>query len=621
MKLIKLLAKLVKYLLIAVLLAVIFVLIILFSSYQDIKQTAQASYQAKHNLELALVEAQAGDFNQALLLSQTASFELAQALETTEKISQKKVFSKIGILGRQVLDLEYLLKSISLLSASAERVLAIAQEYQDLLFTLGSHDFANLPVSAKQSFLQVIAQSEPELTGIRANLEIARLNLGKIRQIGVLYPIYQDIAELKDVIGQIEHFLLQSSPYLRLLPVLAGYPQPSNYLLIMHNNDELRPSGGFIGVFGLLTMANGQLELLSTHDSYHLDMPAVGKWIEEPPLQIKTYMSVQNWYLRDANWWPDWPSSALNIQRIYHGEKEAIAEASEEFVAVIGITPRFVSDLLALVGNIEVGGDLYTPDNLQELLQYSVEISYLDQGIPSWDRKDVVNELLAQLKDRLFSLSLSDLPQLLNIIETNIERKDIQAYFNNPVWQGVIAELGASGEVSRANDKDFLLVVDANLAAFKSDSVVAKSINYEVDLSQAPNKAKLSLAYDHQGGFDWRTTRYRSYTRVYLPANTNLDSIKAIGAVNLEADSINSYYNQDLDKTVLGFFFTLEPGHQGALVLDYTLPFSFTKDNYHLIIQKQAGRRTEELKVKVDGHNLFTPAYKYYPALEVDLEF
>ncbi len=621
MKLIKLLAKLVKYLLIAVLLAVIFVLIILFSSYQDIKQTAQASYQAKHNLELALVEAQAGDFNQALLLSQTASLELAQALETTEKISQKKVFSKIGILGRQVLDLEYLLKSISLLSASAERVLAIAQEYQDLLFTLGSHDFANLPVSAKQSFLQVIAQSEPELTGIRANLEIARLNLGKIRQIGVLYPIYQDIAELKDVIGQIEHFLLQSSPYLRLLPVLAGYPQSSNYLLIMHNNDELRPSGGFIGVFGLLTMANGQLELLSTHDSYHLDMPAVGKWIEEPPLQIKTYMSVQNWYLRDANWWPDWPSSALNIQRIYHGEKEAIAEASEEFVAVIGITPRFVSDLLALVGNIEVGGDLYTPDNLQELLQYSVEISYLDQGIPSWDRKDVVNELLAQLKDRLFSLSLSDLPQLLNIIETNIERKDIQAYFNNPVWQGVITELGASGEVSRANDKDFLLVVDANLAAFKSDSVVAKSINYEVDLSQAPNKAKLSLAYDHQGGFDWRTTRYRSYTRVYLPANTNLDSIKASGAVNLEADSINSYYNQDIDKTVVGFFFTLEPGHQGALVLDYTLPFSFTKDNYHLIIQKQAGRRTEELKVKVDGHDLFTPAYKYYPALEVDLEF
>ena len=150
--------------------------------------------------------------------------------------------------------------------------------------------------------------------------------------------IYNQITNLKKEIDTAIALMSQASPIIKLLPALTGYPSASDFLIVMHNNDELRPAGGFIGVFALLNIYNGEINYLKTFDSYHLDMPAVGKWTMEPPPQIKTYMNVQNWYLRDANWSPDWPSSAQKIQEIFYGESRAIGQETPDFTGIMGIT-------------------------------------------------------------------------------------------------------------------------------------------------------------------------------------------------------------------------------------------------------------------------------------------
>ena len=197
---------------------------------------------------------------------------------------------------------------------------------------------------------------------------------------------------------------------------------------------------------------------------------------------------------------------------------------------------------------------------------------------------------MEELKRKLFALEVKQLPTLLDIFQNNMLTKDVQIYFNNTNWQSLVYNLQADGAVKKT-DKDYLLVVDANLAAFKTDSVVEKGIEYNIrNQNQGMAKAELKLSYQHKGGFDWRTTRYRSYTRVFVPLGSKLVSIKAQDSANLEAKSINSYDDLALNKTVFGFFFSLEPGSKGAIALEYDLPENINRDlqtkNYELIIQK-----------------------------------
>ncbi len=592
--------KSLKYLLLLALLGVVFFIGIIALSFNNLKAAGQKAFSAKNNLETAAALAQARNWELTTSHIQIAVNDIESALDYLALVKEQKTFKYFKPLRNQISDLEYLLQTAEIIARSFDRILPITSQLDDLYSGNSNQKFADLPTAQKNKFFQLIYESEPELNGLKANLDLAQLNLAKIHRVGILWPVYKQITDFQAELSQAAYLLGKMTPMTRLLPVLAGHPSQSDFLIIMHNNDELRPSGGFIGVFGLLTSSQGEIVSLQTYDSYHLDMPAVGKWEMEPPMPIKKYMKVENWYLRDANWSPDWPTSARQIQEIFYGESAAIEQVAPDFTGVIGITPDFVSDLLQLVGPIEIRGEIYTPENLQPLLQYTVEVAYLDQGISQWDRKDVVNELLAELKNRLYALETSSLPALFKIFNDRLETKDIQMYFNNSNWQALAQEMGIDGGVY-SSQSDYLLVVDANLAAFKTDAVVRKSINYDLN-----NKlAKLTLAYQHEGGFDWRTTRYRSYTRVYVPLGSELISLKALEKANLEAESISSYDDLHLNKTVFAFFFSVEPGTTGALELSYNLPATVIEQSqnneYYLLVQHQAGRRTEEFKAMING--------------------
>ena len=602
----KVITKVIKYTFFVALLVLLVIILTASASFGDLKDAAASALAGKTSLEATANAAYARNWDEAYTQNSQAQENINQALVSLEKVKSRAVFSRIPTLRSQVLDLEYLLKTADIVSRSLATGLPLAEKFDNLYSGKENHRFASLSTIEKAEFFKLIYESEPEINGLRANLELAKLNLGKIKKIGVLYPVYNQISDLRADLDQASKLLSQTAPIASLLPALAGYPSESEFLIIMHNNDELRPSGGFIGVFGLLKSKDGDIISLETSDSYHLDMPAVGTWKLEPPAPIKKYMKVENWYLRDANWSPDWPTSARQIQEIFKGETRAVGQTAPDFTGVIGITPDFVSDLLALVGPIEVRGETYTPENLQPLLQYNVEVAYMEQDITSWDRKEVINELLAELKLRLFALDTARMPELLDVFSANMVTKDVQIYFNNSSWQSLVYTLGADGAVKPATS-DYLLVVDANLAAFKSDSVVKKKIAYEVNETGGALQSSLRLDYKHEGGFDWRTTRYRSYTRIFVPRGSELLSIKALEKANLEEASITSYDDLALDKTVFGFFFSVEPGTTGALQLEYKLPnqvFDTWKQNtYSLLVQKQAGRRTESFITILSGES------------------
>lgn len=584
-----------KYLLVLVLSLVVILILIILPSFKDLKVLSINALEAKSSLEKSINLVTSLDLEKADSIAKEADYKFSAALLSLEKISSRKVFNSFSIFSEQLLQLKYLLRTGKLVSQSLSQAIGLTSNSSVLLseklFSSDSEEF-------RKNILILAYESEPELVGLKASLELALLDLEKINRFSLLYPVYKDLklakGELQTAIGLLDKATLLT----KVLPALGGYPQPGNFLFIMNNVDELRPAGGFIGVYGLMETKNGSLNSFLTYDSYHLDMPASisNNWNLLPPEPLAKYLKVKHWYLRDSNWSPDWPTSARQIQEIYHGEKKALKESSEPFTGVISITPDFVTDLFDITGPITARGDVYNKDNFQELLQYSVEVSYKDQEISSWDRKDVINEILYEMKESLLSLSPENSYLLLNIISKNIANKNIQLYFNDEYLQSLVVKLNAASEVKQFFG-DYLLVVDANLGAFKSDAVVKKSINYQIDLQKDKIKSNLQLNYRHEGGFDWRTTRYRSYTRVYLPLETKLENIDSFGGVKIDKDSVVSYEDKELKKTVLAFFFTLEPGLAGGINVDYRLSDNFLKtfrdNNYLLLIQKQSGRKTE----------------------------
>ena len=156
------------------------------------------------------------------------------------------------------------------------------------------------------------------------------------------------------------------------------------------------------------------------------------------------------------------------------------------------------------------------------------------------------------------------------------------------------------------------MVVDANLAAFKSDSVMNKKISYTVSSGSDGLISHVTLNYQHNGGFDWRTTRYRSYTRIYAPLGSRLNSSGNLADFTMTDD-------QALNKTVFGFFWSIEPGESSSASISYKLPKTITANNYELYFQKQSGSRLAEFSYTKNFEAKKT--YKWSGPLESDKIF
>jgi len=100
----------------------------------------------------------------------------------------------------------------------------------------------------------------------------------------------------------------------RIMPQLLGGDGPRTYLVLAQNDDERRPTGGWISGAGLMTTEGGRVTNVAFHDSYSVDNLTVPH--DSPPDALLRTMWAEMWLLRDSNWSPDFPTAALVAERI-----------------------------------------------------------------------------------------------------------------------------------------------------------------------------------------------------------------------------------------------------------------------------------------------------------------
>ena len=570
---------------------VILILILLSNKIADSKTYYTQMVNGKTQLEAAISSVKTQKYSEAEKQAGDATNDFNAALNTLSDIRNNKVAAYFSPITASVDDLEYLTQTADVLGKSLERSTAVLAKLAQVSGGRFTGTFSDLSVSDRQQILATIYESAPELNGLKANLELSLENLNKIHRIGILLPINSQLTNIKNQLATATNLLDEVVPLTQLLPSLSGYPQESQFLVLLQNNDELRPTGGFIGTYGLMDVKDGKAGSIMTEDVYHLDMPCIGKLTLTPPDPIKKYMKVDYWWLRDANFSPDFPTSARQVESMFTSESACANKPVTKPTAVIAINPDLIVDLLGLVGPITVDGTTYDRSNFQPLLQYNVEVGYVDKNITSWNRKDVINSVVSELEKRLMSLPTKRWPEILNIIQDNIAKRNLQIYFDNNEQESVALSLNLTWEIKNT-DNDYLMVVDSNLAAFKSDAVMRKNITYKLtkDNNQSSITANVQLNYSHEGGFDWRTTRYRSYTRIYAPLGSKLLDNGGLEDFSTTDDAL-------LNKTVFGFFWTIEPGQTKTATISYSLPGNISTGNYNLYFQKQSGSRLNNFQL------------------------
>lgn len=560
---------------------------------------------ARDNINSGLHSLLQSDIDKANKEAIAARNDFSNAYLALEKIEKTNFIFKINIFKTELNNLKNLIETGKILSSSFIQITDLSYQIQENVEIFNR--VQSFSLQDKEKLIALAYEFEPELAGLKANLDLALYNLKYIDTSLLILPFRNEVLELKNQLGQAEILISRSLPIIELLPTLSGWPESSRFLILFQNNDELRPTGGFIGSLATLEISRfGENIDMQASDVYHYDMPSIDHLKTTPPEPIAKYMGLKKWYLRDSNWSPDYPTAAKFIEELFYKESYYANKEFYDLDGVFAITPQLVANLIDFTGPVELNGKIYDSQNLQALLQYETGIGYREEDIASWDRKDIISDIALILKKRLKNLNTQQIIGLVKIIDQAIKAKDLQTYFTDQENQLLAERLNSDASIKSVNH-DYLMIVDANLAAFKTDAVMKKDWTYEIKKENNNLIAYLYLNYEHKGDFDWRTTRYQSYTRILTPSGSQLLSIENARDLNVEDDV-------DLDKTIIGFFFSVEPQQSKQIKISYQLPSRIKNqvidNNYQLYLQRQAGSRINSFNFKFLNNPILTKDLK-----------
>jgi|WetSurMetagenome_2_1015567.scaffolds.fasta_scaffold50573_1 hypothetical protein len=612
------LARFFKYLAVFVLLIIVLAGIISGIIFFKFKNAYDLAISGKNSLQNSITSAQQNNFSGMNADSLAAENDFTKLAAELQNFRNNFLVKNSPIGQNELNDIDNLVKSAGLVSKALAQSSAVGEKLNDILGGKLGANFSEFTTEQKQSLLKFIYQSGPELNGVKADLDLALLDINQVQANGMLSPFKPKILDARNKLEQTSIFLSQAVLASELLPELAGYPKQSTFLVLFENNDELRPTGGFLGTYGILQTKNGDLIRFDSHDIYHMDEPIeAGRLLSiVPPDPIKKYLN-KNWYMRDANWSPDWPTSAAQINWFYNKEnallppKNQINNFAGQFDGVIAITPDFVTSLLDLTGPITVDGEQFNAGNFTNLLQYKVEQDLAAQNVTSWQRKEIIGKILAAMKIKLFDLDYSQWPALAEKLNSAVAQKNILFFTSNDYLEGVIKNLGAGGEIKNTAG-DYLMLVDSNMASLKTDAVMQRKIAYQVRQQADGLYADLKITYTNSGKADWRTSDYKDYARIYLPQESVVKSATGFSV-------LDKTYNES-GKTVVAGLLYVRLGKSAELNISYKLPASissqFSQGNYQLYLQKQPGNRINSVQVDVTAPNAIK---SYNPLLGVKI--
>ncbi len=366
------------------------------------------------------------------------------------------------------------------------------------------------------------------------------------------------------------------------------------YLVLLQNESELRPNGGFIGSVGFLSFQGGKLLKFEVKDVYEIDGQLKGH--VEPPTEIRDHLGEAGWFLRDANWNPNFLVSAAQIQ--WFLEKSV----NQKVDGVIGINLAVAREILSVVGEVQVVdfNEKVNKDNLYEQAQFYAETKFFPGSI---QKASFLGGVSKQLFEEIKLLPSNKKLELGRVFIKMLLSNDLQMALNDKEAARKMAEMSWDGSMysgkCRNEDcvSDYLYVLEANVGVNKANYFLYRNIEQVIDISQRSVARVVKINYENTAKNNgWPGGDYKNYLRLYLPNNINIAQVSISDADRPE--SVKVYGREDLNikqlgsKTELGFLVTVPINSKKTVEVRYSSEINITnKDKFSYIhyIQRQPG--------------------------------
>jgi len=475
--------------------------------------------------------------------------------------------------------------------------------------------------------LPVLSAAAPELETAGAAIErysAARAGLDAAVQADTLPWRVQQLLLLSDEFMPAAEGGLALAPY---LPELLGRDGPRRYLILAQNEDELRATGGFLTGVGLLTVANGQIRDLTFSDANQID-----NWREKPyefpPQPLYDFMGLELFLFRDANYWPDFPTSARKALELYaYGQDVPLPDGA------IAIDQEFLRILVDATGPVPVPGTelMITADNLLQSLRQARNIQE-GQEVVEWvnDRKAFLGGFAAAILTKVeMDFGSIDPVKMVGNMAGAAENRHLSLYMRDPDLAAALAGIGWDGHIPQSPPGDFWMAVDTNMGYNKTNILVERAFSYDVRLGNQPTTT-LTIDYRHTGpageepcyqgveeefeqAADYLSLAdqcYWTFLRLYAPMGSRLidSSRHVVPGETLFRDETWDSAAQTIDDlpwlTTFANFLLVPRGETVTAHFQYELPVGVVESDgrdsiYRLVIHKQPGTRVEPLHLSI----------------------
>jgi len=381
-----------------------------------------------------------------------------------------------------------------------------------------------------------------------------------------------------------------------LLTAALGLRETQTYLILSQNNDELRPSGGYISTYGWMTVRNGRI--------VDYDYRATTSTSPNPPpAELGQSIAVPDWWIQyrqpiyaawDSSWYADFPSTAQMAAWFYDngGNPESPVDG------VIGIDLVAFEYIMEELESVRVPeyGVTVTAENFRETV-YTIRASREGhkQFVAAVYRQ-ILNDW--QLVDQEKSVALRG-AMLKALLE-----KHIMLYFTDNSLNDAVEVLGWLGEQTPATDHDYVMVAEANLGN-KANRSVIRQLTYDVEIREDETlQCRLAVAYDYSARVaeqdpavapEHGNLDYRSLVQVFVPASSVLTGTNDL---RFEPVTVSSPAHTAF-VTRVGVDYNQSERYQFL----YTAPALIEHDGpyrrYKLVIQKQPGMISEFVNVQI----------------------
>ncbi|MDO8488360.1 MAG: DUF4012 domain-containing protein [bacterium] len=400
----------------------------------------------------------------------------------------------------------------------------------------------------------------------------------QVRLQGV-YNQWPPLVQMTGRVSQAKQLAAKMNLLVPQLPRLLALSGQARWLVLLQDNTELRPTGGFVSGIALVSMENGHITSVQFLSSAEADSQLNGQVL--PPTDLRQATGETNWYLRDSNWDANFPTSAARAA--WFVEKEL----DQKIDGVMTVNLSTLGKWLQVVGPVTLAdfeGQI-TATNWME--------KYLGQ-IKADSATEFTPRLAEAVYDRVSQLPPVKLAALMRVFILALETRQVQiwplSYTANALsisgWSGELSRPSCSSPYPCVND--FVYQADANVGINKVDPYIGRQLQVNIKVKPKDITTSYTLIYNHRGqGSSWPMGEYKDYVRMYVPIAAEQLQIK-LDSQALPPDKLSEKTVGELRE--VGFMVMLPPGQTRQIEMTWRLPApSGPRWHYQLELPNQPG--------------------------------